>query len=350
MRGPCASPDARAVSETVDGAKTDRYAPAAMKAEGARWSFSAWFACALAACGGSTFSGSEPLDAAGPTENEVGTKDSGAAEHEDDRSVAVSDSPALPIDAANEVGRPPDAALAYRGAVLGDAPIAYWRMGIASGSVVPDESGHRNDLLLQGTGHTFGVAGALAGDPDGAIGFDGANGHAVALRPRDFDFPSGAPFTVECWARRERTIDGGSGEYFQHLVSASAGGPPNRNGYIFYILPSDVDPSVVHTAFEYGVLDGVQVGVEGPLGAASSYVHYVATFDGTKISLYVNATLASSRPVNGAFAPRMSEFVVGREASTGRYHFSGALDEIAVYDKALSLLQVTNHRDLALRR
>src|SRR5689334_14700774 len=133
--------------ETVDGAKAARYAPPAMKVVGARWSFSArpWCASALAvaACGGSTFSGSERFDAAGP-----------------------SDSPAAP-----------DAGLANRGAVLEDGPIVYWRMGIGSGSVVPDESGHHNDLLLQGTGHRFGVAGAIAGDPDGAIGFDGANGH-----------------------------------------------------------------------------------------------------------------------------------------------------------------------------
>jgi hypothetical protein len=254
------------------------------------------------------------------------------------------------IDAANDVALLPDAALAYRGAVLGDAPVAYWRMGVAGGSVVPDESGHHNDLLLQGTGHTFGVTGAVAGDSDGAIGFDGANGHAIALRPRDLDFSSGAPFTVECWARRQRAADGGTGDYFQQIVSASAGGPPNRNGYFLYLLPSDVDPGVVHSAFEYDILDGAQVGVEGPIGAASAYVHYVATFDGAKASLYVDANLASSRPVTGTFAPRTSEFVVGREASTGRYHFAGAIDEIAVYDKALSVLQVTRHRDLALGR
>ena len=35
---------------------------------------------------------------------------------------------------------------------------------------------------------------------------------------------------------------------------------------------------------------------------------------------------------------------------TGRYHFPGAIDEVAVYDKALSMVQVTMHRDIALRR
>lgn len=47
---------------------------------------------------------------------------------------------------AGEVARPErDAAsLAYRDAVVADAPIAYWRFGETSGAVALDESGHGN--------------------------------------------------------------------------------------------------------------------------------------------------------------------------------------------------------------
>jgi hypothetical protein len=224
-------------------------------------------------------------------------------------------------------------------------------MGIAVGSLVPDESGHQNDLLLQGGGHILRVMGAVAGDDDRAMGFDGVNSYATAMRPRDFDFPASAPFTIECWARREPSADGGAGEYFQQLVSAGAGGPPNRNGYILYVLPSDTNPAVsIHSSFEYDAPDLGQIAVDGPLPPSSTYAHYVATFDGTRASLYVDGTLAGARAANGSIAARMSEFVVGREGVTGRYHFMGAIDEIAVYDKALSTLQVTTHRDIALRR
>jgi hypothetical protein len=313
---------------------------------------------AVSSCGGSTFSADNAPDGA--------ASDGAAGEERTESDVArdvIAPTPDAAHDAARIDGQTSDARSAdgpsidarsidagsrYRGAVLADAPIAYWRMGIASGSIVPDESGHHNDLVLQGTGHAFGVRGALQGDGDRAIGFDGVDSHAIASRPRDFDFPASAPFTVECWARRERTTDGGTGEYFQQLISAAAGGPPNRNGYILYLLPSDPDPSAVHTSFEYDAPDGAQTGIEGPLAAASAYAHYVATFDGTKASLYIDGTLADSRPVNASIAARMSEFVVGREAATGRYHFAGAIDEVAVYGNALPIARVIAHRDAAL--
>jgi hypothetical protein len=194
------------------------------------------------------------------------------------------------------------------------------------------------------------VQGAIAGDDDRAIGFDGVSSYAIALHPRSFDFPASAPFTIECWARRERTADGGSGNYFQQLVSASSGNPPNRNGYLLYLLPSDADPSVNHTSFEYDAPDQGQISGEGALAPLSTYAYYVATFDGTKASLYIDGTLASSRTVNGSIAARETEFVVGRESSTGRYQFAGAIDDVAVYDKAVSTLQVIAHRDAALHR
>jgi hypothetical protein len=307
-----------------------------------------------ASCGGTTFSAGESVDASILPGTDAAPMDSpvdGASERSVGVDAPAQDGAAEPIDAANDETRPAlDAGPSYRGAVLADGPVAYWRMNIASGSVVPDESGHHDDLLLQGTGHMLGVAGAIAGDTDHAIGFDGVDSHAIALRPRDLDFAASAPFTVECWARRDRTVDGGSGEYFQQLVSAAAGGPPNRNGYLLYLLPSDANPDVPHTSFEYDAPDRGQTGAEGPLGAASSWIYFVATFDGTKASLYVDGTLASSRAVEGSITARTSDFVVGREGATGRYHFAGAIDEVAVYDKALTVLQITNHRDLALRR
>jgi hypothetical protein len=295
-------------------------------------------------CGGSTFSSDDPRDARAPDDastasHEAEPVDSTPADHEVDRGAMLDDAP---------VDGPADAT--YRGAVLADGPVAYWRMGIASGSIVPDESGHHNDLALQGTGHTLGVTGAIGKDTDRAIGFDGVNSHAVAVRPRDLDFPASAAFTIECWARRDRVADGGSGEYFQQIVSAAAGGPPNRNGYLLYVLPSDANPSLLRTTFEYDAPDKGQVGLDGPLAPLAAYTYYVATFDGAKVSFYIDGTLASSRPVDGSIATRMTEFVIGRESSTGRYHFAGAIDEVAVYDKALSTAQVIAHRELALRR
>jgi hypothetical protein len=274
-------------------------------------------------------------------------------------------SDAAAIDVA-ETGSPPDGSMPPRDApsadaptneggttypaiVLADGPLAYWRMGIRSGSTVPDESGHQNDLALKGGGHQLGAPGAIAGDGDTAIRFDGVSSYAAAVRPRDFDFPGGAPFTIECWARREPLADGGEGAYFQHLIGSSASGPPNRHGFLLYMLPTAVATSP-YTAFEYDVPDGGQIGMQGPLAAGSTYGHYAATFDGTNAYLYVDGIMATSQPVNGSIGVRDSELVVGLEWSTGRYNFSGAIDEVAIYGKALSPVQIEKHRGAGVRR
>jgi hypothetical protein len=242
-----------------------------------------------------------------------------------------------------------DAGTTYRGTVLADGPLAYWRMGIATGSTVPDASGHQNDLLLKGGGHVLGVTGAIVGDGDTSIRFDGIGSYATALRPRDFDFPSNAPFTIECWARRDPLPDGGEGAYFQHLIGNSAGGPPNRNGFMLYLLPTP-SAGTGYTAFEYDVPDGGQVGIQGPLAVDAKFGHYVATFDGTRASLYIDATLAASRLVTGSIERRDSDLAVGFEWSTGHYNFSGAIDEVAIYGQALSESQIAKHYAVGTRR
>jgi hypothetical protein len=47
---------------------------------------------------------------------------------------------------------------------------------------------------------------------------------------------------------------------------------------------------------------------------------------------------------------RNSELTVGLEWSTGRYNFSGAIDEVAIYAKALSAVQVEKHHGAGTRR
>jgi hypothetical protein len=266
--------------------------------------------------------------------------------------------PPLP-DAALPDAALPDAALpdaptneggtSYRSIVLADGPLAYWRMGIRAGSTVPDESGHQNDLFLQGGGHALGAPGAIAGDGDTAIRFDGVGSYATAMRPRDFDFPGGALFTIECWARREPLADGGEGSYFQHLMGSSAGGPPNRNGFLLYLLPT-AGASASYTAFEYDVPDGGQIGMQGPLAASSTYGYYAATFDGTRAYLYVDGVMVTSQPVNGSMSVRNSELALGLEWSTGSHNFSGVVDEVAIYGKALSPVQIAKHHDAGNRR
>ena len=226
----------------------------------------------------------------------------------------------------------------YRRTVLGDAPLVYWRMGTTSGSSVPDETGGGNDLVLQGTGHKRGVGGAIRGDDDGAIEFDGAASFAIATEPRVLDFVGNAAFTLECWARRSS----GGASYFQHLLSNLEGSAGNRDGYILYLLPEPGTGDSPRSAFEYD-RPGTDLGIWGPLTAESKWGHYVAVYDGTKATIYVDGTLADSAAVTGHIGPRTGAFAVARSSDNDGFYFKGALDEIAVYPRALGAKDIARH-------
>lgn len=239
-------------------------------------------------------------------------------------------------EAAGSAGTP-STTPAYAADVLGDHPLVYWRMGDAREGVVADASGHGNDLVLQGAGHTLHEIGALADADDGAIGFDGASSFAIASDPRALDFTSQAPFSLECWARRSS----GGQSYFQHLLSNVEGVANDRNGYALYLLPEPGSGESARSVFEYD-RPAVDLGLWGDVVAEANWGHYVAVFDGAQALFYVNGTLADTEPVSGAFSARTGPFTVGRSTGTDSF-FKGALDEIAVYPRALSAKIISRH-------
>ena len=230
----------------------------------------------------------------------------------------------------------------YPKAVLDAKPLVYWRMGIEHGLLVPDESGHDNDLLLQGQGHQLGVGGALRSDDDGAIRFDGVASFAMATAPRALDFVAGAPFTFECWARRET----GGQSYFQHILSNTSGNPGERDGFMLYLLPEPGGQDAARSAFEYDS-PGNETGLWGTLPPASAWAYYVVAYDGSALSLYVNATLDDSAMPSATPAARSGPFTVGRASNPSETFFKGALDEIAIYDHAISAKEIVRHFELA---
>ena len=280
---------------------------------------------ALTAC--STFSASTDPPADGGTD---GSTPQGDAPDTSDAGDAGG--PVLDADAGTS---------AYAAAVLADGPLAYWRMGAKTGFSIANEVGGSNALLLQGS-VGLGAAGALSGDDDTAVRFDGlTKGYAVAVDARPFDFPSGVPFTIEWWAKHE-PVDGGS--QFQHMISAAEGATPvTGNGYFVY-WSGDTQVQVEFAAPTHDIT------LTAP--TPSGWKYYALVFDGTNVSLVIDGTVEDSRLPTGTLAARQSSFVVGATSGStpgaiGGYGFAGLIDEVAVYDKALSLSRINAHHQAA---
>jgi len=223
-----------------------------------------------------------------------------------------------------------DAATGYPAEVLADDPLAYWRLDELTGTTAADSSGHGNDATYQG-GFTLGAPGAIGGDGDTAVTLDGVS--AFVSAGDRFAFAGLAQFSVEAWvsAQPQSTYAG--------VVSRNdaIGGPPSE-GFLLFVAPAD-------GPFGFQRLDGASVStavsVAGP--GAPAFTHVVATFDGLELGVYVNGESQGSQTGAFSIAGAVADFVVGAEAGGTGNFLSGTIDEVAVYDHALTADRVGAH-------
>ncbi|HEY8039155.1 MAG TPA: LamG domain-containing protein [Polyangiaceae bacterium] len=217
---------------------------------------------------------------------------------------------------------------AYRTAVLTDSPLAYWRLGEASGAVCHDETGNGNDATIVGN-VTLGVPGALTGDPDTAAHFPGSGG-LLDVGDR-FDFAGTAPLTFEMWCKPD-VIDT-SYRHLETKMKYDDAGRPFDGTYLFVHAGTTL-------GYERWSDGGTDLGMSSPLVTVGSYWHVVATYDGSTANLYVNGALAQSAPTAVALVAN------GVHLAWGEL-YQGSLDELAVYDHALTLQRVLAHYQAA---
>jgi hypothetical protein len=246
---------------------------------------------------------------------EAGGDDGGATDAPGDTAPATD----APVEAATEAGNS-----VYAAAVFADTPLAYWRLDETSGTVCHDATGHGNDAAIVGT-VTLGVAGALAHDPDPAAQFDGAGGR---LDVGDkFDFAGLAPATIELWVKPD-VIDNAYRHIETKMLYTDAGQPDF--GMYMYVHAGNT------LGFERWANNATDIGLGTTQVTAGAWWHIVGTFDGSAMNLYVNGVLVQGGPTAISLVPNGVHLLWGQS-------FQGALDELALYDHALSAARVQAH-------
>ena len=213
---------------------------------------------------------------------------------------------------------------------------------------VIDETGRGNDLVaLGGTAATFNFLerGPISGERTG-VELDGVAAYFVARTPQPFDFASGTAFTLECWARPvfEAPADSGAITYRKIL------GRFGSVGYELYTANLDADGGT-YVAAQYDAPNGQSVVLPGS-AAKQKYVHYAFVYspeDGGpgSVALYLDGVLVKSDAVPALLTSQEGlAFAVGGTAQGGGLFF-GAVAEVAVYRKALTIERIAVHRGLA---
>ena len=222
---------------------------------------------------------------------------------------------------------PPGGGTGYSATVLADSPAAYWRLGEASGTTAADASGNgRAGSYLNAP--TLGQPGALSGDANTAVAFNGTNEYvqvpyAGPLNP--------ATFTVEAWA----FVTGGQGT-FRSLVTSRDYAAGNSRGYVLYAGNDN--------NWQFWTGNGSWEVLDGPAVTLNQWTHLVASYDGATMRLYVNGALASSQGAGYLQnAVRPLRVASGNTDGAANFFLPGRVDEVAVYAGALSAARVSAH-------
>lgn len=219
----------------------------------------------------------------------------------------------------------------YPGAVMGDNPVAYWRLDEPSGTTMADTF-NLNDGVYSGA-VTQGTGGLLFGGSDASATFNsGATITGTGTVPFNTNLNPNT-FTVEFWANPLTTTVGG--QYVVSLQDRASG----RRGYAVQF------DNITSYAWDFTVGTNntlfTSISSPPPRVMAGNLYHVVASYDGTTARLFVNGSLVSSlvTPYQPAVAP-VNLTIASRN---GNNYTRAVLDDVALYNYALSAGQVATH-------
>jgi hypothetical protein len=223
-----------------------------------------------------------------------------------------------------------DGLTTYRDVVVQDGPIVYWRLGQIAG-IANDEMGN---FFASFQGACTPTTGPLRDDLDTALHFDGAS--CFAIIPSGLEFPGNAPFSVEMWVRDELV-----NQYQMYFIKETRSGGNPMDGYALLIN----DTTGVY--LERIVNQTGQVTDPMPI-PANQWVHIVATYDGVVVAMYFNGAQVGPSKTAPEVMPAVPMESSIAAFPAGNTFLRGDLDEIAIYDHALSSERIAKHHDIAI--
>jgi hypothetical protein len=199
--------------------------------------------------------------------------------------------------------------------VLSTGLVAAYSFNEGSGTTVRDVSGNNNLGTIQG-------ATWVAGKYNNALSFNGTSSRVDIVDSATLHLTTG--MTLEAWVKPAT-----SGNTWQNVVYKG-----NDNYYLMAKSPTAGRPA------GGGTIGGVKNTVSGtsvlPVGVWS---HLAATYDGASLRLYVNGVQVASVAKTGNIKTSGNLLQIGGNTIFGQY-FKGVIDEVKVYNRALSKAQI----------
>ena len=222
----------------------------------------------------------------------------------------------------------------YSAVVLGDQPTGYWRLDEASGATAADSSGNGYSGAIT-AGVTYGVPGALTTDGDTAMGFSNALGGYVTTSLTPGNWPA---MSVEGWVKQTSSANAND----QIMATRNAG---TNTGFELY--SGAAGSPQINWCLDTSV-SGIHCFPSSYSTSLNTWYDVVITYDGSYDREYINGVQqGTGYAQTGNVVSSGLPLQLGRcglsSCNTPPYIWDGTLDELAIYQTALSPSQVLNH-------
>jgi hypothetical protein len=196
--------------------------------------------------------------------------------------------------------------------------VAAYSFDQGTGTTVPDASGNGN------TGTVSNTSWSLSGKYGGALSFNGTSS-LVSIKDSSGLHLSGG-MTLEAWVntslltnKKARTV----------LIKENA---PALQYALYANTDTNAPSGNIFTTAEFDTRGTATVPV-------NTWTFLAATYDGLSLSLYLNGTLVSTKPVIGSMSPSTGKLRIGGNTIWNEW-FKGLIDEIRIYNRALSVTEI----------